>query len=65
VASNTDMKVSKRPSNSRIRRPLSAEERAVYEWQLNDAGYGEEGQKSLRAATVLITTVGGVGGAAA
>jgi molybdopterin/thiamine biosynthesis adenylyltransferase len=59
------MKVSKRPPASRIRRPLSAEERAVYEWQLSVAGFGEEGQKSLRAATVLITRVGGVGGAAA
>jgi len=65
VANNTDRKVSRRLSNPRSRRPLSAEERAVYEWQLSVAGFGEEGQKSLKAATVLVTRVGGVGGAAA
>jgi len=59
------MKVSKRLGGSRSRRPLSAEERAVYEWQISVAGFGEEGQKSLKAATVLVTRVGGVGGAAA
>lgn len=55
----------KKPSNPRTRRPLNAEERAVYEWQLSVAGFGEEGQKSLKSASVLITRVGGVGGAAA
>ena len=65
MAGNTDMKVSKRPSPSRSRRPLSAEERSVYEWQLSVAGFGEEGQKTLKASTVLVTRVGGVGGAAA
>jgi len=65
MAGNTDMRVSKKLGNPRSRRPLSAEERSVYEWQLSVAGFGEEGQKSLKAATVLITRVGGVGGAAA
>jgi molybdopterin/thiamine biosynthesis adenylyltransferase len=65
VANDTDMKVSKRLGGPRSRRPLSAEERAVYEWQLSVAGFSEEGQKSLRAATVLVTRIGGVGGAAA
>lgn len=55
----------KRSSNSRTRKPLTSEERAVYEWQLSVAGFGEEGQKSLKAASVLVTRVGGVGGSAA
>jgi molybdopterin/thiamine biosynthesis adenylyltransferase len=65
VGNNTDMKVSKRLGNPRSRRPLSAEERSIYEWQLSVAGFGEEGQKTLKASTVLVTRVGGVGGAAA
>ncbi|MBV8878395.1 MAG: HesA/MoeB/ThiF family protein [Planctomycetaceae bacterium] len=55
----------KRLPNPRTRRPLTAEERAVYEWQLGVAGFGEEGQKALKSASVLISRVGGVGGAAA
>ncbi|MBI3855833.1 MAG: HesA/MoeB/ThiF family protein [Planctomycetes bacterium] len=51
--------------NARTRRPLSSEERSVYEWQLTVAGFGEEGQKSLKSASVLISRVGGVGGAVA
>jgi len=63
--SPADMKLTKRLGNPRTRRPLSAEERSVYEWQLNVEGFGEEGQKSLKSASVLVTRVGGVGGAAA
>jgi molybdopterin/thiamine biosynthesis adenylyltransferase len=59
------MKISRRLGNPRTRRPLTAEERSVYEWQLNIAGFGEEGQKSLKAASVLVSRIGGVGGAAA
>ena len=62
---NIDMKVSKRLGSPRSRRPLSADERAVYEWQLCVAGFGEEGQKTLKSSTVLISRVGGVGGVAA
>lgn len=58
------MKSTKR-LNARSRRGLSAEERAVYEWQLSVAGFGEAGQQSLKSATVLISRVGGVGGVAA
>ena len=65
MAGSADMKTSKRLGSSRTRRPLSAEERAVYEWQLNVEGYGEEGQKSLKSASVLISRIGGVGGSAA
>src|SRR6187455_1227488 len=59
-----DMKSTKR-LNERSRRGLTAEERAVYEWQLSVAGFGEAGQQSLKSATVLISRVGGVGGVAA
>jgi molybdopterin/thiamine biosynthesis adenylyltransferase len=59
------MKISRRLGNPRTRRPLTAEERSVYEWQLNIAGFGEEGQKSLKAASVLVSRIGGVCGAAA
>ena len=44
---------------------LTPEEKAVYEWQLGVAGFGEAGQEKLKAATVLVTRIGGVGGAAA
>src|SRR5262245_833152 len=47
------------------RRPLSDEERAVYEWQLWTPGFGEEGQERLKGASVLVSRVGGVGGAVA
>ncbi len=47
------------------RRPLSDEERAVYQWQLWTPGFGEAGQERLKAASVLVSRVGGVGGAVA
>ncbi len=65
MPSPAEMKLTKRSGNSRTRRPLSSEERNVYEWQLNVEGFGEEGQRSLKSASVLISRIGGVGGAAA
>jgi len=44
---------------------LTDEERAVYEWQFGVGGFGEEGQRKLKAATVLISRVGGLGGSVA
>jgi molybdopterin/thiamine biosynthesis adenylyltransferase len=44
---------------------LSADEAARYEWQTRTAGVGETGQRKLKAASVLISRVGGVGGAVA
>lgn len=44
---------------------LSEDERARFAWQLDVAGFGERGQARLKAATVLISRVGGVGGAVA
>jgi molybdopterin/thiamine biosynthesis adenylyltransferase len=61
----SDTKLTKKPGGPRTRRALTADERAVYEWQLNVSGFGEEGQKALKSASVLVSRVGGVGGAAA
>src|SRR5436309_15721676 len=41
---------------------LSDEERAIYDWQLSVAGFGEAGQLRLKHATVLVSRIGGVGG---
>jgi molybdopterin-synthase adenylyltransferase len=40
-------------------------ERQVYEWQLWVEGFGEEGQRRLKGASVLVSRCGGVGGAVA
>ena len=40
---------------------LTDKEKAVYEWQLTVPGFGEEGQKKLKEASVLISRVGGLG----
>ncbi len=44
---------------------LSELERQVYEWQMWVAGFGEEGQRRLKSASVFISRCGGVGGAVA
>jgi molybdopterin/thiamine biosynthesis adenylyltransferase len=41
---------------------LTAEERAIYEWQMWVPGVGEEGQLKLKNARVLVSRVGGLGG---
>jgi len=41
---------------------LTAEERAIYEWQMWLPGFGEAAQVKLKAASVLISRVGGLGG---
>ena len=46
-------------------KPLTKIERAIYEWQLWVDDFGERGQARLKGASVLISRVGGVGGAAA
>jgi len=40
-------------------------EKAAYEWQMWVPDFGEEGQKKLKGASVLISRCGGVGGAVA
>lgn len=45
--------------------PLTDEERAIYEWQMWVPGVGEEGQRKLKAASVFISRVGGLGGVVA
>lgn len=44
---------------------LTDEDRALYEWQMWVPGFGEEGQKRLKGASVLVSRVGGLGGAVA
>src|ERR1700709_1187426 len=44
---------------------LSDDERTRYAWQMSTPDVGEAGQKKLKAARVLVSRVGGVGGAAA
>lgn len=47
------------------RTPLNEEERSTYEWQMWSPGFGEAGQETLKGASVLVSRVGGVGGAVA
>ena len=44
---------------------LNDAERARYEWQMWTPEVGEEGQRKLKAASVLVSRIGGVGGTAA
>jgi len=41
---------------------LTDEERSTYDWQMLVGGFGEPGQQRLKAASVLVSRVGGVGG---
>ena len=41
---------------------LTPEEHAIYQWQMWVPGVGEDGQRKLKAASVLISRVGGLGG---
>lgn len=55
------------PSSYRPRTPdtlpeLDAGDRSVSDWQIPVEGFGELGQRRLKAATVLISRVGGLGG---
>jgi molybdopterin/thiamine biosynthesis adenylyltransferase len=45
--------------------PLTEDEKSQYQWQLSVEGFGEEGQAKLKAASVLVSRCGGVGGAVA
>ncbi len=45
--------------------PLTDAERARYEWQMWTPEIGEEGQRKLKSASVLVSRLGGVGGTAA
>lgn len=44
---------------------LAIDEQSRYEWQLMVPDFGQEGQRRLKGATVLISRIGGVGGSAA
>ena len=45
--------------------PLTDLDRQVYEWQMWVADFGEEGQRRLKGASVLVSRCGGVGGVVA
>ncbi|HEX5273361.1 MAG TPA: HesA/MoeB/ThiF family protein, partial [Gemmataceae bacterium] len=45
--------------------PLTGAERERYQWQLWSPGFGEEGQRRLKGASVLVSRCGGVGGCVA
>lgn len=47
------------------RRPLTEADRQRYEWQLRVHGFGAAEQERLKSASVLVSRVGGVGGAVA
>ena len=42
-------------------KPLTDEERAIYEWQMRMPDFGETGQERLKGASVLISRCGGLG----
>src|SRR5690349_2121764 len=44
---------------------LTDEERDIYAWQMSIPGFGEAGQAKLKAASVLVSRCGGLGGAVA
>src|SRR3954468_4335113 len=44
---------------------LTDDDRARYAWQLTVRGLGEEGQRRLKGASVLVSRCGGVGGTVA
>ncbi len=52
-------------TSDRLTQAFSNAERAIYDWQIPVAGFGEEGQRKLKAASVLISRCGGLGGAVA
>ena len=44
---------------------ITDQERALYQWQRDVTGFGDLGQEQLKAASVLVSRCGGVGGALA
>jgi molybdopterin/thiamine biosynthesis adenylyltransferase len=44
---------------------LTHEELDTYSWQMNIAGFGEQGQRKLKNASVFISRCGGLGGTVA
>lgn len=54
------------PQDDSLQLPdLTAEEEAIYAWQMPVQGMGITGQRRLKAATILVSRVGGLGGAVA
>ena len=59
---NPDFLMVNKPRNTP---PLSPAELEAYEWQFAVTGFGEPGQEKLKAASVLISRCGGLGGVVA
>ncbi len=57
---STPQPAGKQPSMTNLP-PLTDEERATYEWQLDVRDFGETGQRRLKGSSVLISRVGGLG----
>ncbi|MCG8586281.1 MAG: HesA/MoeB/ThiF family protein [Pirellulales bacterium] len=47
------------------RKPLDDQERAIWQWQMATDDFGEIGQERLKAASVLVSRCGGLGGVVA
>jgi len=50
------------PDTVSLNSTLTESENRIYEWQMWVSGFGAEGQRKLRAASVLVSRCGGVGG---
>lgn len=48
-----------------MKHELTDEDRAIHEWQMWVPGVGEDGQRKLKNASVLVSRVGGLGGVVA
>src|SRR6056297_2758345 len=52
------------PSETQSTKPaLDVEYLAIHEWQQDVPGFGQAGQQRLQEATVLVSRIGGLGGA--
>ncbi|MFP6617253.1 MAG: HesA/MoeB/ThiF family protein [Candidatus Hydrogenedentota bacterium] len=45
--------------------PLTDEEKAIYDWQIDVRDFGEEGQTRLKNSSALVSRIGGLGGSVA
>ncbi|MFP6596358.1 MAG: ThiF family adenylyltransferase, partial [Candidatus Hydrogenedentota bacterium] len=45
--------------------PLTDEEKAIYDWQIDVRDFGVEGQTRLKNSSALVSRIGGLGGSVA
>ena len=65
IARRTEWAMRTEPAMRAERVDLTDEDRSIYEWQLLVRGYGSAEQRALKGSSVLVSRVGGVGGAVA